>query len=337
MELNNINPLPGFLFYPDDFTGDTALMSCSLAAIGVWSILLCRMHKAPVYGYLTLLKQNPEQKPKQTEIVAEIVALKGDKLARIVGRPLAEIEPLLEELLDAGVMKIDPDTKIFYCKRMVNDHDLRLKRKEAGAAGGRKTQEKNKPFAKANQQAGGEQNAGNENGNENETVIENAVKKKRQSRSKKQPAAQEEPVPEKTIHGKVMDLYFEFFRAQAGTDPKITGRDGKAVKDLIAHFASIARNGQQITGEKEIETFVIQCLGVIFQSWNLQEEFIKKQIDLYQISNNVNRIIFRLKTLQNERTNQTGGNSVVGTGKTNPGNISDETLFASISAKFGGK
>lgn len=135
MEKSN---LPYFPMYPDDFTGDIELMSCSLEAIGLWTILMMRMHRSPIYGKLVLLKQNSKQTPEQTsEQTSSIEPIKGDKLARIVGRSLLEVEPIINELLDSGVMKICPETGAYMSRRMVKDHAIRMVRKAAGSSGGK--------------------------------------------------------------------------------------------------------------------------------------------------------------------------------------------------------
>lgn len=121
---------PSFQFYPNDWLGDMALQSCSLQAIGLWINLCCRMHDSPRYGYL-LLQQNQHQ-----------IAIKGLPLARLAMRSLEEIEPLLDELLESGAMKIEQKTGAYYSERMVKDERLRALRAAAGAEGGKTTASK---------------------------------------------------------------------------------------------------------------------------------------------------------------------------------------------------
>lgn len=319
--LNNQNTLPAFMFYPNDYTGDSALMSCSLEAIGVWNILLCRMHNAPIYGTLTqenLLKQ----KDKQNENIAPVLPLSFAKICRIVGRGEDVVLPLLHELMESGVLKFDETSQIYFCKRMVKDHYLRQIRRAAGSAGGTKKKENDaKKFAKAKVQAKRKQIPVNENEYEYEYVNTNKTK------------VEDEPKKEKTVFGQVMDLYFAFFEKETGIKPKISPRDGKALNELIAFFTSTAKHVQGDLPETEMKKFITDCMKVIFDGWNLQEDFIKKQVDLYQISSNINKIVFRLKSLKNERNN--GTNAVTGSGKQSPGNITDQQIFASIAAKFG--
>ncbi len=135
---------PSFQFYPNDWTGDVALQSCSLAAQGLWINILCRLHNSPVYGKF-LLEQNSSKNKTEG---SNLLVIKGEKLARVVGRPLQEIEPLIEELLEACVMR-EAESGEYYSKRMIEDEELREIRAKAGSLGGQKTQ----GFAQAKNEA----------------------------------------------------------------------------------------------------------------------------------------------------------------------------------------
>jgi hypothetical protein len=111
---------PAFQFYPKDWRSDIELQSCSLEARGLWIELICLMHLGTPYGYLTA---NTADKPTDNQV------------AKWVGIHPVKYRKLLKELLDRKVAKIDEQGRI-YCKRMLEDQQLRETRRQAGLKGG---------------------------------------------------------------------------------------------------------------------------------------------------------------------------------------------------------
>lgn len=109
---------PAFQFYPADWRKDLELQSCGVAARGLWVEMMCVMHEAEPYGFLTL-----NGKPMTDSQAASA--------CRVTPRQYRE---LLGELQAAGVPGKNADGAI-YSKRMVRDEALRLARAEGGKAG----------------------------------------------------------------------------------------------------------------------------------------------------------------------------------------------------------
>lgn len=110
---------PSFQFYPGDWLRDTALLSCSVGARGLWIHMICLMHEGTPYGYLK---------------VGDKVIL-PDNLARMVGATFSEVEGWLSELKAAQVYATDDDGCIF-SRRMVRDEKVRAARAAGGFKGG---------------------------------------------------------------------------------------------------------------------------------------------------------------------------------------------------------
>jgi hypothetical protein len=110
---------PSFQFYPGDWLRDTALLSCSVGARGLWIHMICLMHEGYPYGYLK---------------VGDKVILPPN-LARIVGATLLETEGWLAELESANVFSRDSEGCMF-SRRMVRDENTRKLRAEGGSKGG---------------------------------------------------------------------------------------------------------------------------------------------------------------------------------------------------------
>lgn len=109
---------PSMQFYPRDWLAHPGLRMCSLQARGLWIDMMSLMHSGEPYGYLT---------HKGKDILPPV-------LARIVGASIAEIEALLAELKEHGVVSQAEDGRL-YSGRMVRDEELRQVR----AAGGVKS------------------------------------------------------------------------------------------------------------------------------------------------------------------------------------------------------
>jgi len=130
---------PYLPLYVQDYLTDEKLRECKAGSVGIYSFLMCVMHKSSEYGIILL-----KQKDKQTNNQIKNFAL---KLLKHLPYELLEIEAALIDLCDEKVLRIDEDRLIQ--KRMVRDNKLSEIRAETGSKGGKKTQNKNKEFAKA--------------------------------------------------------------------------------------------------------------------------------------------------------------------------------------------
>lgn len=106
-------------FWPQDWQRDPALRSCSIAARGLWIELICIMHEATPYGYLTI-----GGKAATTRQIGTITGC-GEK----------EATKLIGELEDAGVFSRD-ETGTIYSRRMVRDKAASDAGREHGKSGG---------------------------------------------------------------------------------------------------------------------------------------------------------------------------------------------------------
>jgi hypothetical protein len=111
---------PWFKFFPSDWRGDELLTMCSLGARGLLIELLGLMHVADRRGYLLL----HGERPTDTEL---------NRLVR--GDSTSETKNYLQELLDRGVLSVDPDGTIF-SRRMVRDTERSAVGHESGKQGG---------------------------------------------------------------------------------------------------------------------------------------------------------------------------------------------------------
>ncbi len=112
--------LPFLKFFPDEYLSDEKLRLCSSAARGLWTDIICLMHKSVRRGYL----QQSSGKPYSLE-----------QIARINGHPTDEVSQWLQELIDAGAFSAN-DTMVLFSRRMVKEHGIYLARKSAGQKGG---------------------------------------------------------------------------------------------------------------------------------------------------------------------------------------------------------
>ena len=109
---------PAFMFYPGDWLRDTALMSCSMSAQGLWIKMICLMHEGTPYGHLKVNNK----------------VILPESLARMTGLTSTEIKGYLEELEEAGVFSRDGECIV--SRRMIRDEEIRNKRAEGGKMGG---------------------------------------------------------------------------------------------------------------------------------------------------------------------------------------------------------
>lgn len=151
MALRNQPYLP---IYVQDYLTDERLNRCEPATQGIYIKMMCLFHKCDPYGGILL-----KQKDKQNESMCLNFA---SVLAKLLPFTLLDIEKALDELLEEKVLRIEGD--FLYQKRMVKDNDISEKRSLSGSNGGKKTQSKNKKFAKAKSKANTEYEYDNTNG-----------------------------------------------------------------------------------------------------------------------------------------------------------------------------
>lgn len=111
---------PSFQFYPADWRKDPGVQALDYFDRGVWFEILCIMFESEQRGKLML---NGQKMPEEA-------------LARLLGLDNQKITTTLTTLLKYGVAKVEPDTGIIYCKRMVEDERLRQIRRDCGSMGG---------------------------------------------------------------------------------------------------------------------------------------------------------------------------------------------------------
>lgn len=112
--------LPSFQFYPGDWMKDPGLRACTLEEKGAWIEMLALMFECTPRGKLVL---NGKPYPE-------------DALARLFGVECKKFKQITNKLQALGVLKVEPETGIMYCRRMVKDQELREVRAEAGKQGG---------------------------------------------------------------------------------------------------------------------------------------------------------------------------------------------------------
>lgn len=137
---------PYLPLYIQDFLTDEKLMECSASTLGIYIKLMCILHKQEEYGVI-LLKQKDKQSDKQEINFAA-------KVARFLPYNLPEVQSALNELLSEKVLFIEGDKLIQ--KRMQKDGLISDERSKSGSEGGKKTQLKNRKFAKAKNKANSE-------------------------------------------------------------------------------------------------------------------------------------------------------------------------------------
>ena len=119
MKKNSSTRAPAFQFYPKDWLNDTGVLFLSYVSKGVWIDLLCYMFLSQQIGFLTRGSKLLKKKDVQ-----QLLRLSKFKFERI-----------WKELRDTEVLKGD-ETVGYYCKRMVEDQELRSIRRASGVLGG---------------------------------------------------------------------------------------------------------------------------------------------------------------------------------------------------------
>ena len=123
---------PSFQFYPQDWLADLGILTCTLAAQGLWMRMLCWMWCSPKRG--SLLKPSGR-------VMCPV------DIARAVSLDEGYVDGLLTELDEAGVSSSDGDGTI-YNRRMRREWEAHEKMSEGGRKGGLKRQhgENGKPL-----------------------------------------------------------------------------------------------------------------------------------------------------------------------------------------------
>jgi len=146
---------PYIPLYVQDWLTDEKLRECSAGSVGIYSFIVCVMHKSENYGTI-LLRQKDKQKPSKCFNFAF-------KLSRHLPYVTGEIHDAIVELTDEGVLHIEGDKLVQ--RRMVRDNALSIIRSDAA-----KSKSKNKDFVPAKPQANTEYES------EDEYVTENGSK-----------------------------------------------------------------------------------------------------------------------------------------------------------------
>lgn len=103
-----------------------------------------------------------------------------------------------------------------------------------------------------------------------------------------------------SIFSQFNSSWFAFFRKQNNNlDPKFTGTDGTALKQIIAYLKSI-NNGD--------EDAALASWNLLLDNWNSLSEFHQKQTDLKYINSKLNVIIREI--IRNNGTSANGSVSI---------------------------
>ncbi len=101
---------PYFYFWPADWLSDAGLRSCSLEARGLWIDLICLMHQARPYGYLTV---PGSEKPADAKTLSRQLGIN----VRTLGR-------LLDELAQRKVIE-RPNEGPMFSRKMVRSEETK--------------------------------------------------------------------------------------------------------------------------------------------------------------------------------------------------------------------
>lgn len=79
--------------------------------------------------------------------------------------------------------------------------------------------------------------------------------------------------------------YFSFYENQNSTKPKISGKEGMAMKNIISHLKDLCLDDTECRASWQL----------ILSNWNTLDSFCQKQTSLKQIHTNINTIIKQIK------------------------------------------
>lgn len=94
-----------------------------------------------------------------------------------------------------------------------------------------------------------------------------------------------------TLNQEMVDLWFRFYEDFMGVEPKFTGADGKAMKQIREYLTAVGGNPKE----------ALTLWGGILNAWKDLEEFHQKNTDLKYINSRLNVIISEIK----HKTSQT--------------------------------
>jgi hypothetical protein len=112
---------PFIKFYVRDWQADSELRMCSLEARGLWIELICIMHTAKRRGYL----ETPQGLP-----------LDDVQTSRLIGVDKGDLYRCKEELILHGVVSVEEETGLIYCRRMIKEESKARKCSASGKRGG---------------------------------------------------------------------------------------------------------------------------------------------------------------------------------------------------------
>lgn len=190
---------PWLKLYVGDWLQHPGLMLCPLAAQGLWMRMLCLMHQAEPYGHLRVVGKS----------------LDASALARLVGVPLEEIVPLLEEL-EAAQLFVRSESGVIVSPRMLRDDAKMRKASEDGRRGGN-------PALVGSRKA---QAKGGDKGQDKPQIPDT-----RDQRDSARKARNEAPG-----HKEAIRVWCEVFEERTGRPYLFSGSaDGKQIQRLLAH------------------------------------------------------------------------------------------------------
>jgi hypothetical protein len=129
---------------------------------------------------------------------------------------------------------------------------------------------------------------------------------------KKQPVktTKEKKINTSNIFPGFMKDYYDFFHKRTDVKPKITGADGKALKEIIKHLVYITKDKFKELEDPEVEKKAREGWQVMLNNWDAIDPFLQKQIKLIQINGNFNNIIENLKNGKRNTINQSNKSGV---------------------------
>jgi hypothetical protein len=133
---------------------------------------------------------------------------------------------------------------------------------------------------------------------------------KKTANKKTSPRSAPPPSKEETLYQKLMETYYEWFKAKTGgIPPKIDGQEGKALKALEKYFKGLVfdkfkTQGKEPTGVEVIDE-AVKIFNFILTHWNKLSNFIQEGTKLSQINSNISNIIMQFKDGHKQR-NKTG-------------------------------
>ncbi|MEH6407900.1 MAG: hypothetical protein V7767_11515 [Leeuwenhoekiella sp.] len=96
----------------------------------------------------------------------------------------------------------------------------------------------------------------------------------------------------KSIYTQFSDAWFTFYEEFAQIEPKFTGVEGKALKQIIVYL-------KKVSGSDEA---ALELWQVILSSWKHLDDFHKKNTDLKYINSSLNKIITNVKRISKTGT-----------------------------------